>query len=169
MGTHDDILENIYKIRGYVLQRAIEIESLLDVYIAEYFTQDEAKVHQLVSLLLAPRMSFMNKFDVFTYLVDIKNPEFRTNFPKFPTQLKLIIEERNVFAHYPADFSPHAVETFKERGVIKFVKLKNSKNHGLTGVREIAEETINITLQVMAYYADALKNLVGIDTTIDPE
>jgi hypothetical protein len=158
MSTAVKIQEASYKIRGHVLQRAVELESLIDIYIAEHFTKDEIKIVELISLLLAPRITLDNKAQVFIYLIDKYNPDFKKANPKYANVLKKIIEERNVFAHYPVDFSDEALAAYERDATIIFVKLKNSSEYkdaegekiaSLAGNKHIKEDSLNKLLRVM--------------------
>jgi hypothetical protein len=172
MTTMEAILAATYDIRGRVLQRAIEIETLLDIYISEHFTKDKVKNNELVTLLLAPRISFDNKVQIFTYLVDEYNPEFRKSQPKYTAGLKRIIEERNFFAHLPVDFSKEALSAYEKEGIVTFVKLKNSSDYqlpdgkkmkALQGKRLLKESDVNKILDLMRRWVLALAALTGED------
>jgi hypothetical protein len=170
MTTVDAILAATFDIRGRVLQRAIEIETLLDIYISEYFTKEKVKNAELINLLLAPRINFDNKVQIFTYLVDEYAPDFRKAYPKFTTEFKHIIEERNVFAHYPVDFSKESLENYETNKVVTFVKLKYSseyklpdgrKQKSLMGKRPVKEADINHLLQFIESWIKILTSLIN--------
>lgn len=156
--TEDVILDAAYNIRGRILQRSIEIESLFDLYIAESITSDENKISELICLILAPRVSFEDKRQIFVYLVDMYNPELRKNYPDFAKDLQTICKERNVYAHYPIAFSNDATKCYEDKKVVTFVKLKNSKNQ-LVDKHEKSESDINDLLRLMGKYIDAIVKL----------
>ena len=47
------------------------------------------------------------------YLVEKYNPEFRKESPLYAKEIPVIIEYRNLFAHFPVDFGKEAIEAFK--------------------------------------------------------
>ncbi|HEV8284383.1 MAG TPA: hypothetical protein VGQ09_08735 [Chitinophagaceae bacterium] len=153
-----------YDIRGRILQRAVEIESTLDIYISEHFTTDSVKNEELVCLVLSPRVTFENKIQIFRYLVDKYNPEFKNEYKQYFKDLVQLCEERNIFAHYPVDFSEQSIINFRDHKVVTFVKLKNVTQEGdikLVNVRAMPEDAVNTILGQMIKYIQALKKLIG--------
>ena len=153
-----------YDIRGRILQRAVEIESIINIYIAEHFTKDKPKNEELICLILSPRVTFENKIQIFKYLVDKYNPEFKESNKQYSKDLTVLCEERNVFAHYPVEFSQKALKNYVDHNVVTFVKLKNvnqSGNASLVNERHMSEESVNAILDKMGKYIILLRKLIG--------
>jgi hypothetical protein len=171
MTTEEKILLAAYDIRGRVIQRAIEIESLIGLYIAERITKDYDKVTELISLVLAPRVSFENKVQIFDYMVSKYDPKFKEKFPKLLHEMTSICEQRNIYAHYPIVFNETSFHNFENGKVVTFVKLKNTKKENkvkgepketiLVDPQFQSEDSINDILRDMIKYRDALIELVG--------
>lgn len=166
--TQREMIVNAKRMRGEVLQRATEIESMLDIYIGEHFTNDPVLVEELLCLIIAPRVSFENKLQVFRYLVDKYNSEFKDSNKGYFNELTELIQERNVFAHYPILFSLPAMHNFDENEVLTFVKLKNVSHQGATNLvneRRINAEGITALLVRYDTQMDHLKKLLNIDNS----
>ena len=168
MTTKEKILLDAFNIRGRVIQRAIEIESAIDIYIVEYFSNDLAKQIELRALIVAPRMTFENKFQVFSYLVNKYHPEFESEHKNYKKDITYIIEKRNMFAHFPIDFSDEALKAYEKDGTITFVKLKNSKEFGISTSISIQSVYYNNLFSMMGYYFDAIYKLIGPGTASPP-
>jgi hypothetical protein len=162
------MLIDAYNIRGRIIQRAIEIESTIDIYIVEHFTKDVAKQVELRALVIAPRVSFENKFQIFSYLIQEYNPEFAEANKGYKKDLPYIIEERNAYAHFPIDFSQEALNNYEKDGIITFVKLKNSKEFGISTARNTKSDHVNQLLALMNKYAIAIRQLIGDGDTASP-
>jgi hypothetical protein len=122
-----NFLRVVYELRGKVLQTCIELETVMDGYIAEYFCESEDKIIELASIVLAPRIPWGEKLAIFSVLIEKYNRPFMDEYSDFNKDIQNIIEHRNVFAHFPANTTPSGVELFKKVGVVAFLKFKNSK------------------------------------------
>jgi hypothetical protein len=162
MSKHDDLFIEACAMRGQILQYAIEIEVAFDMYISRHFTEDKTKQSELISLLLASRMTFDSKYQVFHYLVERYNPAFSKALPKFSNDFKKIIEWRNMFAHLPIDFSEHAIKAFEGEGKVSLVKLKNSKEYGLASRGTLTNTTLNGHINMIKKYANEIHKLLNI-------
>ena len=153
-----------YDIRGRILQKAVEIESIINIYIAEHFTKDKSKNEELICLILSPRVTFENKIQIFKYLVDQYNPEFKDANKQYSKDLIELCEERNVFAHYPVEFSQQSLKDYVDRNIVTFVKLKNVSREGnasLVNRRHMSEDAVNGILDRMSKYIVTLRKLIG--------
>ena len=153
-----------YDIRGRILQKAVEIESIINIYIAEHFTKDEAKNEELICLILSPRVTFENKIQIFKYLIDKYNPEFKNANKQYSKDLTDLCEERNIFAHYPVEFSQQSLKNYTDHSVVTFVKLKNVSHEGnasLVNRRELSEAAVNAILDKMTKYIVILRKLIS--------
>lgn len=123
-------------------------------------------------LILAPRMEFKPKVEVFRYLVDKYNPEFKESNPRYFTDFVAIVEERNVFAHYPVELSEDALSTFQKDGSLILVQQKNKKLNKKESVllerTLLTEEGFNTSIKLMFHYINALNNLMDKGTASTP-
>ncbi|SHN30508.1 hypothetical protein SAMN05216524_10942 [Mucilaginibacter sp. OK098] len=96
--------------RGFLLAQFAALETTIDVYIASYFI-DSDKKYDLMNIILN-RLTFEAKRTALKTILDRKTPDFiktkNNTWPssKFIEELRLLNNERNIFAHY--------VDTFKE-------------------------------------------------------
>lgn len=168
MSSTKELLQAAMVARGKIIQAAVDLESLMHIYIAKHFADEETKYAELLTLVLAPRVTLNNTFDIFTYLVNTYNPEFKAANKKFTKHIKHIIEERNVYAHYPVDFSDTSKKDFEESGIITFLRYKQSSDYGLAGQRFISNADIYQLLKLIEHYVNQLLKLVDIDTASPP-
>ena len=123
----EDYLNVIYELRGKLLQTCIDLEMVMDSYIAEHFCESDAKVYELATIVLAPRIPWREKLAIFWVLIEKYNQAFKDEYPEFSNDIINTIEHRNVFAHLPADLTANGFKLFKEQGIVPFLKFKNSK------------------------------------------
>ena len=60
----EDYLNVIYELRGKLLQTCIDLEMVMDSYIAEHFCESDAKVYELATIVLAPRIPWREKLAI---------------------------------------------------------------------------------------------------------
>lgn len=158
MDDHDQIkgliAKTAYDIRGHILQKSIELEMLIDNYITKHFTSDEIKFTEFVCLILC-RMSFEGKFQAFSFLLDLYNPDFKENNKGYKKEILDIIKKRNEIAHYPIDFSQRAIELFNEKRIVRFMKFKNSEGD-INSINELDEKTVNELINKISHYINLL-------------
>jgi hypothetical protein len=159
------LLNLIYELWGKVLQTCIELETIMDAYIAEHFCQSEDKIVELASIVLAPRVSWGDKLAIFSVLIEKYNKPFMNTYPDFNKDIQRIIEHRTVFAHYPANTTRIGVKLFKEEKIVAFYKFKNSR---MPKTKEIVynrqpsytENEINLILKGITTYTIAIHNIL---------
>ena len=112
-------------VRGNVLNAATALEMSIDLYITTYFTEDLIKSEELMNLIISPRMSFENKVQVLLILLEKHEPQVLEQSKYMSNDLRTIIEERNILAHYPLDSTPSALKNYYETNNLTFFKFKN--------------------------------------------
>ena len=155
----------ISEIRGKVIQTCIDLEMIMDAYIAEHFCETEEKVAELASLVLVPRVQWREKLAIFTVLIERYNQSFKTEFPDFDKDIINAIEHRNVFAHLPADITNKGYKLFQDKGIVAFFRFKNTK---MPKTKEIVNmrspsytnEEVNSLLRGIHTYTVAIKKLL---------
>lgn len=96
--------EQPHYYRGYLLAQFAALEATIDVYIASYFI-DSDKKYELMNVILN-RLTFEAKRTALKTILDKKSPDFvktkNNTWPssKFIEELRLLNNERNIFAHY---------------------------------------------------------------------
>jgi len=162
MTQEERIYDAVYNIRGRVIQWAVQIESIIDLYIAESFISDENKIIEFVSLF-GSRIPFMEKLNIFRHIVDTSRPDFGQAIPNYFNDLKGINEFRNIVAHLPVPFSQNEMDDFDNKGIVTFAKLKTSQKHGLASAIHVSEDWINKLLKSMGDYQRELTKLLRTD------
>lgn len=114
----------VNKVRGTILTACINLEIIMDLYISEQFADTNDKINELSSFIITPRISWSEKLEIFKLLIAKYNPVFGKKRSKFHTEIKAIIEHRNVFAHYPAHISQLSIDMYNEHEKMTFAKIK---------------------------------------------
>ena len=165
MTTMDAVLEATYASRGRILQLTIEMETLIDIYISEYFVHDEDKQRELTMLILSPKVNLAAKTEILSYLL-AKNPDNKASDIKILTEnITTIIAERNIFAHWPVDFSKPALQLYEQEKSVKFIKLKQHRHEGnkVLGMEyQYKEENVNKIIGLIREVNNVLKKLVNM-------
>ncbi|TFF35223.1 hypothetical protein [Mucilaginibacter psychrotolerans] len=90
--------------RGFLLAQFAALETTIDVYIASYFI-DSDKKYDFMNIILN-RLTFEAKRTALKTILDRKTPDFvkskNNTWPNsaFIEELRLLNNERNIFAHY---------------------------------------------------------------------
>lgn len=165
--TPHDMEDAVRVTRGQIIHICTELETIIDIYIAKHFLprqEDDNKVQELVCLILAPRVTWENKRQVFTCLVDVYNPDFRKKNSQYPTDFDLMIQTRNNFAHYPFDNSKDANEKYIKDGTISFMKFKNVRDNKTKKIELFNKVSYSVTeihsiINCIYDYSDRIKLL----------
>lgn len=157
-----DLQKAAISCRGHVLQRCVELEMLIDIYIGKHFTKDNTLLEELVTLIIAPRVTFDNKLQVLKVLIDKYDSDFKSKKPRFSKELKEIIENRNIFAHYPVDLSNSSLLLYKESRSITLLKFKNMKDEETNTVKLL--NRIKYTDKQITALVDSIYDYIDILT-----
>lgn len=130
-----------FETRGRILQLSIELENLFVIYISEVFTKDVDKIQDFVSLILS-RVDFEYKRRAFLYLLEKHNNAFYKENQELSTKTKKLVEVRNVFAHWPVDFSNEANLRYEQDKTITYV-LVQKKDKNLFTHEAYSQERVN--------------------------
>jgi hypothetical protein len=164
--------EAIVMARGHIMQRCIEVENTIDLFIATYFARQAPKQDEMLGLILGPRMTFNNKREVFVYLLENYYTDFIVSHPDLISDTLMIVEERNIFAHYPIDVSNEAKEKFNKDGSLRIQRIKNKKvkekgetkqKHYLMQHRDLGNKEINLLIKIMYDCRDTIQELVILE------
>ena len=131
-----DYYQSAVIVRGNVLNAVTALEMSIDLYITNYFTNDVDKSEELMNLIISPRMSFENKLQVLMVLIEKHNPKILEENKSMNTDLKGIIEERNILAHYPLDTTIWGLQRYYETSALTFFKFKNVRANDVKGEKK---------------------------------
>lgn len=121
------IQEAAYKYRGQIINDLIYLERLIDEAISRHLCAEEDKKTELMELILCnEKIGFYNKILVFEYIFKKHKKNFVSNNTNIFSDLKKLIDERNIAAHFLLDTSENGRLSFQEKGIIGFVKFRNS-------------------------------------------
>ena len=125
------IAKTSYDVRGRILQKMVELEIIFDTYVASHFSGDNNdKFQEFISLMMSGTPLF-RKWAIMYYLLSVHNKEFLLKNKEVITNKKLqdIIEIRNLFAHFPIDFSEDALHNYTNTYSIIFRKFKETREN----------------------------------------
>lgn len=158
-------IDAICGVRGRFIESCIQLETMMDAYIAQHFCDTNEKVSELAYLVLAPRVSWREKLEIFKVLITKYNKKFEEEYGDFFKDITHIIEHRNVFAHFPADITPDGFKLFKKTGILPFIKFKNQKMPKTKKIVYIrypsyTEEEFNSNLKSIYIYTIAIQKML---------
>jgi hypothetical protein len=121
--VEEPIKKDKHYYRGFLLAQFAALEATIDVYIASYYIDSDNK-YDLMNVVLN-RLTFEAKRTALKTILDRKTPDFvktkNNTWPsaKFIEELRLLNNERNIFAHY--------VDTFKvsETAIISLMQFRD--------------------------------------------
>ena len=89
------------KMRGNIIHYVVVTENYLNQIIAHYFCDSVDKANAFIYVILpSEKVPLMNKYKIFKYIAENFYPEFLKKYPTLSTDLKNLIETRNIFAHH---------------------------------------------------------------------
>ncbi len=146
--------EFCYRTRGEILDSLAFLELSMDLYIADHFSGSSAKLEEMISLIITPRVTFDGKRAILKTLIEDHDEPFKNQYPKFNNELQEIIEKRNYFAHYPTIFNEDKISSFTQQKFIDLGKFKENKVNG----QRVLYTVISFTeLEIQAYLLQILK------------
>ena len=149
------MMQEMMKIRGSIIERITISEMLLNIVLAKYYTENKHKQDELIETLFATnKITFDSKRD--TLVAILKNSRF-DNFLHKKRLCALLIDvipERNVFAHYTTDGSEESLDSFKH-GIFTFMKFKNER-----GVKKYSTHDIQKIEKKIIELNELLSNLI---------
>jgi hypothetical protein len=140
------------------MQLTIEIEKIVEYYIASKFIKEEDKITELIITIISPHIIFSKKIEIFCYLISVYDKWFIDKHTGINAALNTIKEERNRFAHWSLDFSPNAQETFINKKGITLVKLKSVKPK---------DDQDILTVERFLYTVDRFNELISVITVAE--
>lgn len=133
MDNQDEILEqmlsHIRNVRGDIIGEAITLEGTLNLFIARHYcNNNKYEVEFLDTMLSTSKITFEGSRDTAFYIIKTYYPGFleRHSFIT-STHLQKLLEERNIFAHFPHEISTASIKDFERDKTIRLIKYKGSK------------------------------------------
>jgi hypothetical protein len=107
--TQPEIINNrSFIFRGAVIHETSVFESILDIYLANYFCKSQETVNEFVSLILGSnRLSLDGKRKIMESVIKRRKQK---NYDGFKTDLNTMLRERNNFAHCTLAFGKEALD-----------------------------------------------------------
>ena len=139
----------------------------MDVYIAEKFCTSKDQINELASLVLTPRIQWREKLEIFKVLILKYNKEFKEDYPTFHTNIKDVIEHRNVLAHLSASVTTDSLNEYNTAGNITFHKFKNftdgkTNEIGYSRTPFYTNESLDNIIYTCNLYVTAIKKILII-------
>jgi len=114
-----------YIYRGQLISDLIYIERHIDEALSRHFCSDPKKRLEIMQVVFGTdRLGFSNKVSMFQFICETHYSDFLKENPKMLSELKSLIEERNIVAHYMLDTSDEAGGAFLN-GELRFIKFQN--------------------------------------------
>jgi hypothetical protein len=150
-------------IRGVVMQMMIEIESLMNFYMAMKFCNNSEKraIELIVAFLNSANLT--RKGEIFECLVKDRNKRFARKYPWIFEKISGLIVTRNMIAHWPISFGEEPQKQYRKTGSLYFVKISKQKKKIILGEpltpTVITTSEINTILQDLNNVSTALAEL----------
>jgi hypothetical protein len=156
----DNIDQALCIVRGHFLQRSIELEMRINLFLSRYFGRtEELKDDLFYHLFITNRITFDAKVELFTIIIENYHPEFKIDNPNYLKNLKEIIEHRNNFAHLHLDITESG-ENAVMAGKIALAKY-NKKD--LTKTIQYNQDEINGYIDMIYNYIDAIDKFINVN------
>ena len=168
----DNIKKTVRLLRGPIIEQAIQIESLIDIYIASKYATSRDIEDELICLVLS-NLGMNVKLKIFGYLINKHNKEYSDLNPQFYNDLCVVNSRRNAIAHYPAAFDELSVENFILFNKFTLTKARYESPSPsdptliIFEQQYFSEDDINGLIQMMDRYISDLRKLNGYDSAPD--
>lgn len=140
--------------RGLVINAAVHLEMAINVYLSRYFAKnDTVREEIMASLFCTNRITFESKVQIFCFLINKYDNEFKIAKPKYAKDLKDIIERRNHFAHLTLDLTDEGFDKTDNIGLGKFSK-------DIVQVHNYSFEGIDKLLMIIYEYTEEVGKLI---------
>lgn len=153
--SKESLKSKIILLRGSFIENFSELESMLDLNIVNYFSNNEITRNDLELLIIKTnRITTESKRQIFDFIAKNRFSKRYNKYKRFHSYLIKLIEFRNIIAHYVADYSIEAVNSQNEQ--ISFIKYKNveSKVTFTTGEIEFMFKTMDICTEMISSYSE---------------
>lgn len=130
-----------HKLRGIIIEKAINLETLIDDFIAMYFCHSQDKFEEFKKhLFWNPQTGFGRKFEIFKFIVLNKSSQLIEVHPTIIEDIDKIVIYRNMMAHRVLDVSRNAVNKGNANDSMTVKFLKSNTEEEIT--KEITDKLI---------------------------
>ena len=144
-----------YERRGEIIARTVNLERIIDTFIASYFCHEDKKRDELLLLILSTeRITYENKRHVLKWICETYAKDLIKQYPTLFKDLQKIGEFRNILAHNHLDTDGFVQYETKQTTVIN--KYKSKKE-----VFEITEPIFKGWVELITKYHHILQNWDG--------
>jgi hypothetical protein len=156
--TYEKIVYEAYRYRGTVINETTLLEKHIEQIIADYFCGKQTSMSdELIAVLLSEKITFDSKRHTLKYVIDRAYPEFKIKHPSWFSDLEKIMQQRNIFAHYPLSTNIEAEREFLN-GKIGFAKFK-----GDVSILYYSKHDIHNLTTMIIKYVSAFRKLIGLE------
>jgi hypothetical protein len=166
-----DYSDMTHKWRGYVINHAIDLEQVMENFIAKHYIigiNDEDYDQKLEdfknTFFWITSMGLGNKMKITKKLIELYQPDIHKMYPEVNIYAELdeIIETRNAMAHWQLDFSKEYRWNGAKNKQMKIERLNKLKTGGTT---IYSEESINRIVELCRKYTTILLHWSFYPTT----
>ncbi len=115
-------------LRGHIINGMTYLERTIDTFISCHFCSDIIKADELIKCVFSSKyITFESKRSIFKNLLETHHKEYKkNNIDNIHADLDKFNEHRNNVAHFLLDLKPEALERYKNKKEITFLKFQNS-------------------------------------------
>jgi hypothetical protein len=172
MQIHDELYNISHKFRGQVIEAIIDMENLIDVYIAEYFAPDEEKQSEFAFTILG-LLALKQKIETFGILLRKDSSVHEDERKTLIKNMNCAKNERDAMAHLSVDITEEAIMDYKEHKALTFIrrrpestqKPKSNKKETYLALRQVyTEDAANKVLRQIHEANAFLQKVLKIET-----
>ena len=149
-----DYYELASKMRGDIINAAINLELVIDQYIANHFTLDTTKNKELKDLLIwETRMGLTRKSIILRHIITTHDTDLLKAQPTLLDDLQKIIECRNKLAHRYLDITRPSINKKNTDNKITFNQNKPLPiEYTIDQIKEITDKANKCTAALMYWH-----------------
>lgn len=152
-----NIMEAAVYERGLIISASINLENMMNIFLAEHFCQGNGKEMEIIETIFATRKYMFDvKRDTILGILEKKNP-YIVDGKLLCKNLQEIIAKRNIFAHYQVDLKEKSLQLFAETGTFTFIKVHNSIKYERFSPKDI-EDLKELLISCSEIIRDLYKN-----------
>jgi hypothetical protein len=142
-----EYVKRVNQKRGELLNETINLENIIEDYIATHFCSDKNKIREFKTLIVW-KMNFDRKINILKSIVNDHHKEwFQGKYPDFFTDVRKIQSLRNDLAHMSLPVNLKSGDNMKKQ----VVELTNTANQ----LKTITEKEIDKTISLAKMYVIA--------------
>ena len=170
MDTQERMIKSACLSRGRVVHLVTFTEAMIDYYIAKQFVSGNDNIGRLKVLLLG-EINLGKKSQLFMYFVEKNKAVPEKRLGKLTKDIEGVLNERNLFAHFPLLMSKDAKDTFLKERVLTYQNLRRAKYNGKSEIGIIYgynEDAVNSLIDRIVKLNNELSEITGIHKDTEP-